>query len=111
MRIGWDIDGVGFNFGDSCKRYLDHIGKGDLWKSGPTPDPYWDWYKDWGWTTEEFLQFCHAGADAGFIFAGDVRPGYVEAINASKAMGHRNVFITDRSFGASPEVSEELTRK
>lgn len=109
MRIGWDIDGVGFNFGDSCHRFLKHIGQGHLWKSGPTPDPYWDWYKDWGWTTAEFLEFCHAGADAGFIFAGPVREGYIEAIRAVKDMGHTNVFITDRSFGTTPKVSEDLT--
>lgn len=110
MRIGWDIDGVGFNFGDSCHRYLESIGEGHLWKSGPTPDPYWDWYKDWGWTTNRFVEFCNAGADAGYIFSGPVRDGYKEAVNAVKELGHTNVFITDRSFGETPEVSENLTR-
>lgn len=109
MRVGFDLDGVGFNFGDSCKRYLDHIGQGHLWKSGPTPDPYWDWYKDWNWTTEQFLQFCNDGADAGYIFSGPVREGFVEAIEAAALMGHQIIIITDRSFGKTPSVSENLT--
>lgn len=109
MRIGWDIDGVGFNFGDSCKRYLDEIGQGHLWKSGPTPDPYWYWYRDWGWTDEQFLEFCHAGADAGFIFSGPVRDGYKEGLEECARLGHEIIVITDRSFGATPRVSEKLT--
>lgn len=109
MRIGYDLDGVGFNFGDSCRRYLDHIGQGDLWKSGPTPEPYWDWYKDWNWTTEQFLDFCNAGADAGFLFSGPVREGFVESIGEVAELGHEIIIITDRSFGTTPSVSENLT--
>lgn len=111
LITGWDIDGVGFNFGDSCHRFLDHIGLGHLWKSGPTKKPFWDWYKDWGWTTEEFLDFCHRGADAGFIFSGPVREGYVETMGRVAKMGHQIVVITDRSFGTTPEVSQRLTEE
>lgn len=109
MRVGFDLDGVGFNFGDSCHRYLEATGRGHLWKSGPTPDPFWDWYKDWGWTTEQFLEFCHAGADAGYIFSGPVREGFVETVDRVARMGHEVVIITDRSFGSSPIVSQTLT--
>ncbi len=109
IRTGWDIDGVGFNFGDSCHRYLEHIGLGHLWKSGPTPNPYWDWWRDWGWSLEQFLQFCHDGADAGLIFAGPVRDGYVEAIEAAARLGHEIIIITDRPFGSTPAVSQNLT--
>jgi FMN phosphatase YigB (HAD superfamily) len=109
MRVGFDLDGVGFNFGDSCHRYLEATGRGHLWKSGPTPDPFWDWYKDWGWTTEQFLEFCHAGADAGYIFSGPVREGFVETVDRVARMGHEIVIITDRSFGKTPEVSHNLT--
>lgn len=109
MRVGFDLDGVGFNFGDSCHRYLIATGQGHLWKSGPTPDPFWDWYKDWGWTTEQFLEFCHAGADAGYIFSGPVREGFVETVDRVVEMGHEVIIITDRSFGRTPSVSERLT--
>lgn len=111
MITGWDIDGVGFTFGDSCHRYLEHIGQGHLWKSGPTPNPYWNWYEDWGWTLEQFLEFCNAGADAGFILSGPVREGYQEGIEAVAKMGHDIVVITDRAFGSHPGVSHKLTEE
>lgn len=110
MRIGWDVDGVLFNFGDSVQRYLEHIGRGHLWKSGPTPTPYWEFYKDWGWTNEEFVDLCNSGADEGFIFCGPTRPGAVEAMNSVKEMGHHNIIITDRQFGTTPESSYRNTR-
>lgn len=109
FRVGFDIDGIGFNFGDSCKRYLDHIGLGHLWKSGPNPEPYWDFFKDWGWDSKQFVEFCNAGADAGFIFGGPVREGYAEALKAVAEMGHHIIVATDRPFGSTPEVSEKLT--
>jgi hypothetical protein len=111
MRTGWDIDGVGFTFGDSCKKHLDHTGRGHLWKSGPTPDPYWDWYKDWGWTGEEFVAFCNEAADCGCLFSGGVREGYVEAIAQVARMGHEIIIVTDRSFGSTPRVSEKITEE
>lgn len=109
MRSMWDLDGVGFTFGDSCKAHLDHTGRGHLWKSGPTPEPYWDWYKDWGWTSAEFVEFCNEAADCGCLFSGPVREGYVEAIDAVAAMGHNIIICTDRSFGTHPGVSQGLT--
>jgi len=111
LRTGWDIDGVGFNFGESVRSYLEHTGQGHLWKSGPNPEPYWDFFKDWGWTSKQFVEFCNAGADAGFIFAGDVRPGYVESIERVARLGHEVVIATDRPFGSSPEVSQRLTEE
>jgi len=109
MRVGFDLDGVLYNFGDSVHRYLIHIGKGDLWKSGPTPTPYWNWYKDWGWTTEQFLELCNDGADAGFIFSGPTREGAVEAVGRVAQLGHEIIIVTDRSFGTHPGVSQKNT--
>ena len=109
MRIGIDIDGVGFNFGDSCRRYLEQINQGHLWKSGPTPEPYWDFFKDWGWTGAEFVDFCNRGADAGVIFSGPMRPGYKEMIDDIANMGHEIIIATDRPFGSTPDVSQRLT--
>lgn len=110
MRIGFDLDGVLYNFGDSVQRYLESIGQGHLWKSGPNPAPYWDFYKDWGWTSEQFVKLCNDGADAGYIFCGPTRDGAVEAVQYVKDLGHEIIIITDRSFGSSPSVSEEHTR-
>lgn len=110
LRIGFDLDGVLYNFGDSVKRYLDFIGQGHIWKSGPTPEPYWDFYKDWGWTGKEFVELCNAGADAGFIFCGPTRHNAKRAVQAVKDMGHEVIIITDRQFGTTPSVSHNHTR-
>lgn len=109
LRVGLDLDGVLYNFGDSCRRYLESIGKGHLWKSGPTPEPYWEWYKDWGWTGAEFVQFCNDGADAGYIFTGPVRDNAVAAVEKIKDLGHQIIVITDRQFGSTPKVSHDNT--
>ena len=110
LRVGFDLDGIGYNFGESVQRYLEMTGRGDLWRSGPTPKPYWDFYKDWGWSGKEFVQFCNEGADAGVIFCGGIRPNFAETVRAVKRLGHDVVIITDRSFGKSPEVSQGHTR-
>lgn len=110
LRVGFDLDGVGYNFGDSVQRYLEMTGRGDLWKSGPTPKPFWDFYKDWGWTGNQFLELCNEGADAGVIFTGPVRPNFVETVRAVKRLGHTVVIITDRGFGTTPEVSQNHTK-
>lgn len=109
MRVGWDVDGVGFNFGDSVYRALCAEGLGHLWKSGPNPDPYWDFFRDWGWDINQFIELCNRGADAGIIFSGPVREGYAEGIEAVASMGHEIIIATDRSFGTHPGVSEQLT--
>lgn len=109
MRVGFDLDGVLYNFGDSVKRYLDHIGKGDVWKSGPTKGVFWDFYKDWGWTSQQFVEMCNDGADAGFIFCGPAREGAVEAVERVARLGHEIIIITDRQFGKTPASSHNNT--
>jgi len=115
-RVGFDLDGVLYNFGDSVKRYLDHIGQGHIWKSGPTPTPFWDFYKDWmneetgePWTSAQFVELCNAGADAGFIFTGPAREGAVEAVRRVAELGHEIIIITDRQFGTTPKSSHNNT--
>lgn len=110
MRVGVDLDGVLYNFGDSVKRYLEATGRGDVWKSGATPKPFWNFYEDWGWTLDEFKTLCNEGADAGYIFCGPTRPNARTSIEWIKSLGHKVVIITDRAFGTTPEVSQKNTR-
>ena len=110
MRVGFDLDGVLYDFGASVRRYMDSIGLNYGWKDdGPEPHT-WNFYEYWGMDVKDFVQLCHDGADAGFIFTGDARPGASAAVNIVKRMGHEVVIITDRSFGTSPSVSENHTR-
>lgn len=114
MRVGIDLDGVLYNFGDSVKRFLDDTDRGHLWKSGPTPSPFWDFYKDWGWSSGQFVDMCNEGADAGYIFGGDIRHTRENAVETMWNLwlrGHELIVITDRQFGSTPEVSHELTKQ
>lgn len=81
-----------------------------MWKSGPTEKPFWNFYSDWGWTDEDFVRECHIAADAGMIFSGPPRVNAYEATWTLYGMGHDLIVITDRPFGATPEVSQALTK-
>lgn len=96
-------------FSAGFKDHLDHTGLGHLWKSGPNADPYWNWYNDYGWSDQQFVEFCNEAADDGCLFTGHVRPGYKESINRVANLGHEIIIITDRTFGSTPQVSERLT--
>lgn len=111
MRVGFDLDGVLYDFGGSVRRYLDYIGRPYGFKGGE-PEPHtWNFFKYWKMTTAEFVQLCHDGVDAGFIFQGPVRQGAIEAMKAVKDAGHTVVIITDRQFGTTPEKSHLATRQ
>lgn len=110
MRIGYDLDGVGFDFADSVVRYLKHIGHDKLFDmEGYREASHWYFYRDWRMTDEQFVKYCHDGADAGFIFCGGIREGFYNATWATHDLGHTNHIVTDRSFGTTPEVSEKNT--
>ena len=111
MRIGIDLDGVCFDFADSLRRYLYATQQnGNLTISEGEPNQ-WDFYHDWGLSVEEFVQMCHDGADAGYVFRGDCRDMAPSAINFIKSLGHTIHIITDRQFGTYPAVSHRNTRE
>lgn len=97
MRVGIDLDGVCYDFAASLKTYLadctDH--------ASPCADPTrWEFYEDWGLSLGAFVEHCHAGVDAGYIFTiGDPLPRVHEAFHWIKAAGHSIHVVTDRSFG------------
>jgi uncharacterized HAD superfamily protein len=114
-RVIYDVDGVGHVFGDTVHNALKARGEGHLWKSGPTPKPYWDFFKDWkkedgtNWTYADFKELCDWAADQGILFDGPLREGYKESIEAVAKMGHQIIIHTDRPFGSSPEVCQKIT--
>lgn len=115
LRTGWDIDGVGHVFGDTVHNALKARGLGHLWKSGPTPEPFWDFFREWKkedgtfWTGADFKELCDWAADEGILFDGPIRDGYKEGIEAVARLGHHIIVHTDRPFGSTPEVSEKIT--
>lgn len=109
MIVQLDLDGVFFNYGDSLKRYMDSVGMGHLWKSGPTEKPIWNFFEDWGMSLPDFIKLNDDAADAGYLFTGPMRDGALEAWDRIVATGAEIVIATDRSFGTTPESSERNT--
>lgn len=108
MRIGIDLDGVCFDFGGSLSRFLKARYPGQYNISDPTR---WEFYLDWGMTEEEFIQRCHEGVDAGYVFGGDVMDMAPGAINFIRSLGHTIHIVTDRKFGRQPQASEWATQQ
>jgi hypothetical protein len=109
MRVGFDSDGVLDNFSDGVHDALKARGLGHLWKSGPTPKSFWNYYEDWGWTFEQFKELVDWGVDNGYVFVGHFRPNAVETVGRIAAMGHEIIIATDRFFGTDPENSHRNT--
>jgi hypothetical protein len=84
-------------------------GLAHLWKSGPTPEPFWNCYEDWGWDFEQFKELVDWGVDEGYVFSGHWRPNAVESVRRVREMGHEAIIITDRSFGTDPLNSQRNT--
>lgn len=107
-KIGWDLDGVEYDFAASVRRAVKHFGL-DLDCGYGEPES-WHFYRAWGMSDDEFVDLCHRGADEGIIFAGERRPGGREAMKRVRDAGNTIHIITDRSFGSHPAVSEKITR-
>lgn len=117
MIVGFDSDGCVDTFGDGVRETLEYRGLGHLWKSGPTPQPIWNFFEEWKnedgtpWTFHQFKELVDFGVDEGIIFSGHWREGAVEAVGRIAALGHTIVFITDRAWGSNPRNSERNTIK
>lgn len=107
LRVGFDLDGVVYDFVDSVRRYLLTHG----WRPEQMPDAQnWEFFLDWGMELREFLSVCHAGVDHGTIFAtGTPLPGALDAARKIAAAGHEIHIITDRTFGTG-DASADATR-
>jgi 5'(3')-deoxyribonucleotidase len=108
MRVGIDLDGVCYDFSASLREYLR--------ESGINPDgeladaTRWEFYEDWGYTLDEFLEHCHAGVDAGYVFRhGRPYANTREAFDVIRAAGHTIHIVTDRSFGTVGGASQAAT--
>lgn len=108
LRVGQDLDGVIYPFDVMVKEYLRFTGV-DVSTFGPAQ--HWHFYRDWGYSDAEFVDFCNQGVDAGFLFAvGDLFDDAADAWRRIKNAGNSIHVVTDRGFGA-PGNSERNTRK
>lgn len=109
MRVGFDLDGVLYDFGNSVRRYLDSIGRPYSFHAEKDEPHTWDFYEHWGMDREEFKQICNDGVDAGFVFSGPARPNAAEAVGRVAALGHEIIIITDRFFGSPLTFGNDIT--
>ena len=115
LRVGFDSDGIIDTFGDGLKEAMDAQGIGHLWKSGPNPKSYWNFYEDWQnedgtpWTFEQFKELVDWGVDRGYVFSGHWREHALESVERVAKMGHHIIIVTDRSWGSDPRNSHRNT--
>lgn len=105
MRIGIDLDEVCYDFAASVHHYL--ATSTDLEVGEYEKPQCWDFYRKYGLATEQFLDTCNRGVDAGIIFSyGKPFPGVVDALHSMRNAGHTLHIITNRSFGADDNAQK-----
>lgn len=99
MKIGVDLDGVCYNFGEAYKSYLVRYQGFD--ESELTEPQTWDFFKEqWGMSTEDFLKYFAMGVNFGYIFRiGEPMPGAVDGVRALQDAGHTIHIVTHRDVG------------
>ena len=106
MRIGIDLDHVIYPFADVFALWVHETTGRSLGELGPSSR--WEFYLDWGYELDEFLQIFTDGVDAGFIFRkGLPVPGALDALHALKRAGHSLHVVTDRSVGSCAQANTE----
>lgn len=108
MRIGWDSDGVLYRFTKAYHLWMNTTHGMNL---DPEHEPVlWDWFVEFGQTTEDFLSTMDAAVDAGHLFwTGELYEDTIPAnIAALKAAGHTNHLVTHR-FSGKTSCSQQAT--
>jgi hypothetical protein len=108
FRVGFDLDGVVYDFRRYLSEYLVSIGRPECRLEDALP--HWDFFEGWGLTLNEYLDLYRTGVDAGYVLrVGAPLAGSVEAINRIAAAGHSIHIVTDRSVASSPGLPAQLT--
>lgn len=104
LSIGEDLDGCNLMFQAGVNKALKAAGH-DL-KCNPYNYHFW---RDWGWTDDEWMEFWVWGTEQGYIFNNAPFRGAVEANNALYDAGHKIHIITYRGFKSHPGLAEKVT--
>lgn len=115
LHIGVDLDGVMFDYTENITRFildsLAEVAPHDTAKRDlilDTPPSQWHFYRDWGYTDEEFVAFNQQAAAAGKLYRGGIEPGWVTTLGKLKAAGHSVHIITARFEGAPGPTADWL---
>jgi uncharacterized HAD superfamily protein len=104
-RVGFDIDGVLYDFEDALRDYLTE--QGCLFDMPVATQ--WHFAEQWGLTPAEFDDWCREALRHGRLFSrGTGFPGVREQLQRIKYAGHKIVLITARDFG-NPLAAREQT--
>lgn len=108
LRIGFDLDGVVYNFRKVLSDYL--ISSGRVECTLENALPHWDFFEGWDLTVEEYLRLYRAGVDDGYVLRlGDPLPGSVEGMQRLYDAGHSIHIVTDRKIATDPNQPALLT--
>lgn len=108
LRIGFDLDGVVYDFRKALSEYL--VGAGHPQCTVEAARPDWDFFHGWGLSLDEYMDLYRAGVDAGYVLrVGDPLPGVVDAMRRLTDAGHTIHIVTDRSVGSEPGISAQHT--
>lgn len=97
LRIGIDLDGCLYPFVDCLRAWVESTEpQGRTFPAAHR----WEFYKDWGFTTPEFLAHAHAAADAGHLFVSQPACRQdVAMMRVAMNAGHEIHLVTARGFG------------
>lgn len=105
LRVGFDLDGVMYDFGNSVLRYLHSIGRPCGWKDGYSENHIWNFNEYWHMTTAEFVDVVNDGVKAGYVFSGPIVPRAVETVRRVRDLGHQVIIVTARDFIGAQEAT------
>ena len=108
-RIGFDIDGVTYKFVDAFRDYI-HQSLGLPLDKMP-PATRWEFYEDWGFSLQEYLQIIAEGTKHGDVFwKGDMYDGCKEVVDyLYHIRGDEIIFITSRNIKGEPNLATLAT--
>lgn len=98
MRVGFDVDGVLYDFVAGMRRWfadvhgipIENMPEPGIWAFGPL----------WGLTNEEFYAACNAATDAGHLGVyGEPPADARRTLDRVRDAGHQVIIVTARAFG------------
>lgn len=106
MRIGFDLDGVVYDFQGALKEIL--ATEFDFPPAEMPPATHWHFYKDWDMTADEFVYFITQSTERYGLF--DYADPINDADNVIRTLhnaGHSIHIVTDRDWGRMGEAQAQ----
>lgn len=111
MRIGWDLDGVGYDFPEALKAFAaDYEGVDPATMSLPAQEWNW-WESQWGWDKPRFSTINHRGILSGALYGRrQVMDGFAEGLRRVVLAGGTNHVVTARPIDRAPLLATQTAR-